>query len=147
MKLSHLLAVIIWNKHNFQMIHWNVVGEGFKNVHEASDGYIETLEDHVDRVAEFIRMLDLEEPIPTLSEVDAIIREDPIDHVLVTSKHITRNEAWATMADIFDDLIKSCQAVYDNVPTDIQSELDVLMYFYRTEGMFKCKATVLKVED
>lgn len=147
MKLSHLLAVMIWHKHNFQMVHWNVIGKGFKNVHEASNGYIDEIDGHIDQVAEFIRMLDLEEPIPTLPEIDAIIREDSVEHILVNTKHIECDEAWNIMIELFDDLIKSCEAVYEGVPTDIQSEIDQIMYFYRKEGMFKCKATVLHSED
>lgn len=146
MKLYDLLAILIWHKHNIQMIHWNVVGKGFKNVHEATDGYVEELENHIDSVAEFIRMLDLDSPLPSFPELYKTVQEDPVQHVLITSKPIDSKTAWNALIDIFDDLMKSCQSVYESVPTDIQSELDLIIYFYRKEGMFKCKATVRDID-
>lgn len=147
MQITKLLAVLIWHRHNLQMVHWNVVGKHFRDVHLACDGYIDTTTDNIDKVAEFIKSMNLDEPIPTLVDVTKMIESDDTQHAMVQFQKMESKESWKILLAIFEELIEEFDRVYDTLPKDLQSEVDSMVYYYRIEGLYKIKATLSEVDD
>ena len=139
--LNRLFIALIMHRHNFQMIHWNVVGDHFDSVHTITDEYQSKMSDDIDLVAEFMKMRDPHVHIPTIVEAIDQIKEDDHEHLIVQSdNHISCETAWKLTEKIFDELIELCDEARPDCPSDIQSEIDGMMYYYRKEGRYKCSS-------
>lgn len=143
-KLSKFLSMLILHRHNFQMIHWNVVGKHFGNIHTTLDEYIDTITKNIDQVAEFIKMIDFDESLPSFIDVSKFITEDDSVYIVVNNARIDSKDAWSIQEKIFNDLINMATEAKEECPPDIQSEIDSMIYYYRTEGRYKCHA---RLED
>lgn len=142
-KLSKFLASLILHRHNFQMIHWNVVGKHFTDVHTTLDDHIGAVTGNIDQVAEFIKMLDLDEPLPSFSDIAEFITHDDDIYIMVNTAHIDAKTAWDLQEKIFANLIEVATDAREECPPDIQSEIDTMIYYYRIEGKYKCRVRLV----
>lgn len=145
-KLSKFLASLILHRHNLQMIHWNAVGKHFTDVHTTLDDYIGAVTGNIDQVAEFIKMLDLDEPLPSFSDIAEFITHDDDIYIMVNNAHVDAKTAWDLQEKIFNNLIEVATDAREECPPDIQSEIDNMIYYYRTEGRYKCHARLVDTE-
>ena len=94
------LLFIKW--HN---LHWNVIGNQFKNVHEYLEGLYDDLADVVDEVAEIIKMHD-EMPLASMKDYLKVATVSELE-----SKEISINDALDVVIGDMKSLKKSAEKI------------------------------------
>lgn len=140
--MQKLFALTVLYRHNIQMLHWNVVGSGFDPAHETLDGFVNTMATHVDQLAEMMKMID-QRPLQLTECVD-VLKNDNAQFLIVDAGDIDVPTCWEKVNTMFAQLYDATKTTKsgDEIPDDIESELESMMYYYSLEGKYKGKSRV-----
>lgn len=142
--MQKLFALTVLYRHNIQMLHWNVIGSGFDPAHETLGEFVDVMAAHVDRLAEMMKMID-QRPLQ-LTECIEVLRNDNTQFLIVDAEDIDVPECWKKVNTMFSQLydVTKSTKVGDEIPDDIESELESMMYYYSLEGKYKGRSRVKK---
>lgn len=135
-----LFAVLVYYKHNLQMIHWKATGEGFDRVHSLAEEYYNKFNDFVDSIAEKLLILG-ENPL-SLEECTSYIHDQEYEYVgLAPDAEYGRHEAYVGINHMLKDVINAYNSVLDNLelPKGMKSSLESDLEWLELECDYKTK--------
>lgn len=140
LRLRYLFAILVYYRHNLQMIHWKADGDGFDRVHTLAEEYYDKISDFVDSIAEKIIILggvpmSLEECIETVNNSDR-------EYITISPEaDYGRHEAFKGIQIILSDIIKEYNEVLDNddLPKGMTSSLESDLEWLELECDYKNK--------
>lgn len=142
MNCNKLLAILINYHHNFRILHWKVTGCHFDEYHELCANYYETLQEHVDLIAE-IGITYNEQPLG-LVEAFELLKKDSDNYKIIDPKDNYDEEDIIENIDImFKDIMKAIESLLEESKIDknpgVRSKLEGMYEFYDTECNYKNK--------
>lgn len=142
MNCNKLLAILINYHHNFRILHWKVTGCHFDEYHELCANYYETLQEHVDLIAE-IGIIYNEQPLG-LVEAFELLKKDSDNYKIIDPKDNYDEEDIIENIDImFKDIMKAIESLLEESKIDknlgARSKLEGMYEFYDTECNYKNK--------
>ena len=142
MNCNKLLAILINYHHNFRILHWKVTGCHFDEYHELCANYYETLQEHVDLIAE-IGINYNEQPLG-LVEAFELLKKDSDNYKIIDPKDNYDEEDIIENIDImFKDIMKAIESLLEESKIDknlgARSKLEGMYEFYDTECNYKNK--------
>ena len=142
MNCNKLLAILINYHHNFRILHWKVTGCHFDEYHELCANYYETLQEHVDLIAE-IGIIYNEQPLG-LVEAFELLKKDSDNYKIIDPKDNYDEEDIIENIDImFKDIMKAIESLLEESKIDknpgVRSKLEGMYEFYDTECNYKNK--------
>lgn len=143
--MQKLFALTVLYRHNIQMLHWNVIGSGFDPAHETLGEFIDTMAAHVDQLAEMMKMIN-QRPLQ-LTECIEVLKNDNTQFLIVDAEDIDVPGCWEKVNTMFSQLYDTTKSTKagDEIPDDIKSELESMMYYYSLEGKYKGRSRVKTV--
>lgn len=142
MNCNKLLAILINYHHNFRILHWKVTGCHFDEYHELCANYYETLQEHIDLIAE-IGIIYNEQPLG-LVEAFELLKKDSDNYKIIDPKDNYDEEDIIENIDImFKDIMKAIESLLEESKIDknlgVRSKLEGMYEFYDTECNYKNK--------
>ena len=121
--LTQCLRDSVYVYHQTQLVHWNLMGGKFYQIHKLTQKIYENMQDGIDTIAEHIRSLDIATPktvedlvystIPTIS-LESCFDQERIILQLATNHNL--------LAEKFEELIKMSEAIGDQLTLDLGVE-------------------------
>lgn len=142
MDFNKLLAILINYNHNFKILHWKVTGCHFEEYHEICANYYETIQKHMDAIAEIGLTYD-EEPIG-LVEAFEILSKDTDDYKIVDPKDdYDEQDIIENIEIMFTDIMDAIKSLLEVSKVEknpgARSELENMYAFYDIECNYKNK--------
>lgn len=134
MTLRNLLAILIIERSNFQVLHWKVKGHHFDNMHNSvTNDYYETVSTDIDDVAEMCMRLGLN----PLNYTDAYrVAKSTYPDILVVSAEsdYTRDQTVSTIDVILKTILQAIEAVlYSDEIQNVRTNVGIKAYL---EGLY-----------
>lgn len=142
MNCRKLLAILINYHHNFRILHWKVTGCHFEEYHELCANYYDTIQEHVDLIAEIGLSYD-EQPLG-LVEAFELLKKDSDNYKIIDPEDDYDEEDIIENIDImFKDIMKAISSLLEVSKIDknpgARSKLESMYEFYDTECNYKNK--------
>lgn len=117
---------------DIKYIHWNCCGIEFDAIHTVTEEYYSKLSQDLDLFAE----ISLEQAGITLTNPSKMTTK--IDWPCLENINlISSSDAWQYMRNLIETLITELQFNYDKFDSDIQSELDTVIRYWKKELKYK----------
>lgn len=142
MNFNKLLAILINYHHNFRILHWKVTGVHFEEYHEICANYYETLQEHIDTVAELGLSYD-EQPLG-LVEAFELLAKDKEDYKIIDPNHdYDEQDIIENVEIMFTDIMNAIDKLLKESKVDknpgTRSDLENLYSYYNIECNYKNK--------
>lgn len=138
-KLTKLLAALVVNRYNFNILHWGITGDKFDAYHDLAEQYGDKFSKYIDEVAEIILMKD--GAIPSLIDCIKILESDREEYPMLGTKQytFTSNAFDGFVEKILKRMIDLYEEAYDDdeLPDDVQGVLEEHCYWIRKELDYK----------
>lgn len=128
--MKDLLILLKVANHNIQVLHRNLVGDGWFADHAQLGEYYEKVQDVFDDLCEVFNGLGVKEPTMAESTEDEITIEDR-DCV----------ESYILVKEMFEEIIAEINRIKD-VPADVTNKLQEYQEYFRKEVEFKLARAV-----
>lgn len=121
MDFKKLIAMLIIQRSNFQILHWKVRGEDFDNMHaNVTNGYYEMVSSDIDDVVEVAMRLDIN-PVNHIEACKIVLNDGNSNIMYPSDKDYSRDEV---IVLINKSLINILSCIKDVLETDeIQNEI------------------------
>ena len=128
--MERLMSALKVYTHNLQVIHRNLIGDGWFSDHELIGSYYEELGEMMDDVIEIAMAFGEKEPSLAVAL---------IDHESLSGFDMQNYEAFTHIQNIFHTLINRFEEVKEtrDLPSDVISKFEEYQYWLRKEADYK----------
>jgi len=126
--MEKLISTLKIATHNLQVIHRNLIGDGWFSDHELIAEYYEELREITDDVIEIAMTFDLKEP----SLETALKYYNSIGGFTVTNR-----DAFEHIKRMFNELLEIFEESKEGLPVDVTSKFEEYQYWLRKEANYK----------
>lgn len=132
-------AILLMN--NLRVIHWNATGPDFFVLHEKLDTYLSQIMSDIDVLGEICMELNDTAPNP------GNLPDDYITGLIQPDAGFDKMTGFQFVADCIASHIATLESAYVSFSSDIQSELDNMIRFWKTECDYKLKRLIYGVKS
>lgn len=142
MNFKKLLAVLINYHHNFRILHWKVSGCHFDRYHEITASYYDSLQEHIDKIAE-IGITYGENPLGLIDSIELLKKDKGNYKIIEPGEDYSDIDIIDNIDIMFTDIMDIIKELLETNKVDknpgVRSELENMYSFYDIECNYKNK--------